>query len=56
MRRADSKDSVTDLRAPGRSIAKLLPVVKPAACDYVIYRGQCPVGMIQVTMQHAMEL
>jgi hypothetical protein len=56
MRRADPKDSRANFRAPGRSIAKLLPVIKLATSNYVIYRGQCPVGMIQVTMQHPMEL
>lgn len=52
MRGADPEDSRANLRAPGRCVAKLLPVVEPATADHVVYRRQRPVGMIQMTMQH----
>ncbi|HKG80635.1 MAG TPA: hypothetical protein VKA78_14470 [Pyrinomonadaceae bacterium] len=47
------KDPLTQIRAASGSITKLLPVLKPAASDYVVDGCKCPLGMIQMTVQHA---
>jgi len=51
-----SKDLLSDFRSARGSVAKLFPVVKPAARDDVVNCGKRPVGVIQVTVQHAPEL
>ncbi|HEX3251038.1 MAG TPA: hypothetical protein VHS05_16510 [Pyrinomonadaceae bacterium] len=56
VRFGDSKDPLSDVTAAGSDIAKLFPVVKSSASDHVIDRGKCPVRMIQMTMQHALEV
>ena len=48
-----AKDAVSDFRLMRSGVAKLLPVIEPAASDYVIDRCKCPIRMIEVAMQHA---
>jgi hypothetical protein len=47
-----AKDAVSDFFAVRGSVPKLLPVVQTSASDYVVYRCQCQLGMIQMTVQH----
>jgi hypothetical protein len=49
---ADSKDACADLHLPSRGVAKPHPIIESTAGDNIIHSGQCPVGMIQMTMQH----
>jgi hypothetical protein len=49
----DAEDLVADFCVAGGRVAKLFPVIKPAARDYVVDGSKCPAGMVQVTMQHA---
>lgn len=51
---ADSKDACADLRLPSRGVAKAYPIIESTAGDNIIHSGQCPVGMIQMTMQHVL--
>ena len=50
------KNPLPDIRAARGSIAKLLPVIKPTASDYVVDCRKCPLRMIQTTVQHALEI
>ncbi len=34
------------------NVAKFFPVIKPTASDDVVDRRKCPLGMIQMTVQH----
>lgn len=47
-----SQNSFLDVGPVRGRIAKLLPVIKPTASDHVVDCGKCPVGMIQMTVQH----
>ena len=51
-----TKDSLPDVRAARGSVAKLLPVIQPAASDDIVYCGKCPIGVVQMTVQHAIGL
>lgn len=53
MRFSNAQDAFSNLDLFCGNVAKLFPVVKPATSDDVVDRGKCPVGVIQVTVQHA---
>ncbi len=52
---ANPNDPFTNVWTRRGHIAKLFPVLKPAACDHVIHRRQRPVGMIQMPMHHTVD-
>jgi len=53
---ADPQDSIADLSDSSGGVSKLQPVLEPAARNHVIHSSQRPSRMIQVTMNHAIEL
>src|ERR1041385_661798 len=48
-----SKNPLADVRARRGDITQFFPVIEPTTSDHVVDRGERPVGMIQVTVQHA---
>jgi len=48
-----SKDPLLNVSATRGNIAQLLPIIKPTASDYVVDCRKCPLGMVQMTVQHA---
>ena len=55
MRLGNPKNPLLDVFAARSHIAKLLPIIKPTASDYVIDSGKCPLRMIQMTMQQSLD-
>jgi hypothetical protein len=53
VRFGNPKDSLSDFRTAGSRIAKLFPVIKPAASDYIVDRCKCPFRVSQMTVQHS---
>ena len=53
VRLGHAKDPLSELRESRGSVAKLLPVVEPAAGDAIVDCRKRPVRMVQVTVQHA---
>ena len=52
VRLGDPKDPLLNVFAGRRCVAKLLPVIKPPASNYVVDRCKCPFRMVQMTVQH----
>ena len=53
MRFGYPNDPLTDFGVGVGSIAKLLPIIKPTASDYVVYGCKGPLRMVQMTVLHA---
>src|SRR5829696_1849716 len=49
------KNTLLNVFAVRRCVAKLLPVIKPPASNYVVDCCKCPLRMIQMTVQHSLD-